>query len=62
MIPLGISHYLIGELIIGLGVAFIFITTGLHATQSSSSIQLYPTSVNNHISKRKNIWIQDLAD
>ena len=35
MFPLGISHYLIGGLIIGLGVGFIFITTGLHATQSS---------------------------
>lgn len=35
MFPLGISQYLIGGLIIGLGVGFIFITTGLHATQSS---------------------------
>ncbi|MFC1506766.1 YeeE/YedE family protein [Thermoproteota archaeon] len=35
MFPLGISQYLIGGLIIGLGVGFIYITTGLHATQSS---------------------------
>ena len=35
MFPLGISHYLIGGLIIGLGVGFIYMTTGLHATQSS---------------------------
>jgi uncharacterized membrane protein YedE/YeeE len=35
MFPLGISHYLIGGLIIGLGVGFIYLTTGLHATQSS---------------------------
>ncbi len=35
MFPLGISHYLIGGLIIGLGVGFIYVTTGLHATQSS---------------------------
>ncbi len=35
MFPLGISHYLIGGLTIGLGVGLIYITTGLHATQSS---------------------------
>ena len=35
MFPLGISNYLIGGLIIGLGVGFIYVTTGLHATQSS---------------------------
>ena len=35
MFPLGIYHYIIGGLIIGLGVGFIYITTGLHATQSS---------------------------
>jgi len=35
MFPLGISQYLIGGLTIGLGVGLIYITTGLHATQSS---------------------------
>ena len=35
MFPLGILSYLVGGLIIGCGVAFIFVFTGLHATQSS---------------------------
>ena len=35
MFPLGIANYIIGGLIIGLGVSFVFIFTGLHATQSS---------------------------
>lgn len=35
MFPLGIYTYTIGGLIIGFGVAFVFVTTGLHATQSS---------------------------
>ncbi|WP_455369676.1 YeeE/YedE family protein [[Eubacterium] cellulosolvens] len=35
MFPLGVSHYLIGGLIIGLGVGLIYVATGLHATQSS---------------------------
>ena len=33
--PLGIFPYLIGGVIIGLGVSYIYITTGIHATQSS---------------------------
>ena len=33
--PLGIYPYVIGGLIIGLGVAFVYIMTGTHATQSS---------------------------
>ncbi|WP_455276151.1 YeeE/YedE family protein [[Eubacterium] cellulosolvens] len=33
--PLGIFSYLIGGIIIGLGVSFVFLTTGLHATASS---------------------------
>ena len=33
--PLGIFPYLIGSVIIGLGVSYIYITTGIHATQSS---------------------------
>jgi uncharacterized membrane protein YedE/YeeE len=35
MFPLGITPYIIGGLIIGLGVAFVYLLTGLHATQSS---------------------------
>jgi len=35
MYPLGIEPYLIGGIIIGLGVSIIYILTGLHATQSS---------------------------
>ena len=35
MFPLGIYPYIIGGLVIGLGVAFVYITTGLHGTQSS---------------------------
>lgn len=35
MFPLGITGYLVGGLIIGLGVSMVYILTGLHATQSS---------------------------
>ncbi|KON29378.1 YeeE/YedE family protein family [miscellaneous Crenarchaeota group-15 archaeon DG-45] len=35
MFPLGIYPYIIGGLIIGIGVALVFIMTGQHATQSS---------------------------
>jgi hypothetical protein len=35
MFPLGIEPYLIGGIIIGLGVSLIYVLTGLHATQSS---------------------------
>jgi uncharacterized membrane protein YedE/YeeE len=35
MFPLGIYPYIFGGLIIGLGVAFVYVTTGLHSTQSS---------------------------
>ncbi len=35
MFPLGIYPYLIGGLVIGLGVSFAYVITGLHATQSS---------------------------
>lgn len=35
MFPLGIVSYLIGGLLIGIGVSYVYITTGLHATQSS---------------------------
>ena len=35
MFPLGIISYLIGGILIGIGVSYVYITTGLHATQSS---------------------------
>jgi uncharacterized membrane protein YedE/YeeE len=35
MFPLGIYPYITGGLIIGLGVSFVYILTGLHSTQSS---------------------------
>lgn len=35
MFPLGIYPYIIGGAIIGIGVSFVYIMTGLHATQSS---------------------------
>ena len=35
MFPLGVYPYIIGGLIIGVGVSFVYIMTGLHATQSS---------------------------
>jgi uncharacterized membrane protein YedE/YeeE len=35
MFPLGIFPYLIGGILIGIGVSYVYLTTGLHATQSS---------------------------
>ena len=35
MLPLGVFPYLVGGVIIGIGVSFIYILTGIHATQSS---------------------------
>ena len=35
MFPLGIEPYLVGGILVGAGVSFIYLTTGLHATQSS---------------------------
>jgi len=35
MFPLGIFPYIAGGILIGIGVSYIYITTGLHATQSS---------------------------
>lgn len=48
MFPLGIEPYLIGGLIIGVGVSLIYIFTGLHATQSS-----FFTTTLSWFSKRK---------
>ena len=35
MLPLGVFPYLVGGVIIGIGVSFIYVLTGIHATQSS---------------------------
>ena len=35
MFPLGIAPYIVGGILIGVGVGHIYIATGLHATQSS---------------------------
>ncbi|MGD8566294.1 MAG: YeeE/YedE thiosulfate transporter family protein [Candidatus Bathyarchaeota archaeon] len=35
MFPLGIEPYLVGGVLVGLGVGLIYLVTGLHATQSS---------------------------
>ena len=35
MFPLGVTSYILGGLVIGLGVSFVYIITGQHATQSS---------------------------
>jgi hypothetical protein len=48
MFPLGIEPYLVGGLIIGIGVALIYLVTGLHATQSS-----FFTTTLSWFSKRK---------
>ncbi len=48
MFPLGIEPYLIGGVVVGVGVSLIYITTGLHATQSS-----FFTTTLSWFSKRK---------
>jgi uncharacterized membrane protein YedE/YeeE len=48
MFPLGIEPYLVGGILIGLGVSLIYLTTGLHATQSS-----FFTTTLSWFSKRK---------
>ena len=48
MFPLGIEPYLMGGILVGIGASFIYITTGLHATQSS-----FFTTTLSWISKRK---------
>lgn len=35
MFPLGVTSYIFGGLVIGIGVSFVYIFTGQHATQSS---------------------------
>ena len=47
MFPLGIYPYIIGGLIIGVGVSFVYILTGIHSTQSSlfSSTMSYLSNI-----------------
>jgi hypothetical protein len=49
MFPLGIEPYLVGGIIVGIGVALVYLITGLHATQSS-----FFTTTLSWFSKRKN--------
>ena len=35
MFPLGVTSYILGGVVIGLAVSFVYVLTGLHATQSS---------------------------
>jgi len=56
MFPLGIEPYLIGGLLIGVGVSLIYIATGLHATQSSFfTTTLSWFSKRKHFQKESNI-------
>ena len=50
MFPLGIEPYLVGGIIIGIGVSLIYLVTGLHATQSS-----FFTTTLSWFSKRKSL-------
>jgi uncharacterized membrane protein YedE/YeeE len=56
MFPLGIEPYLIGGIIIGIGVSLVYLTTGLHATQSSfftTTLSWFSKRV--HFQKEQNI-------
>ena len=56
MFPLGIERYLIGGIIIGIGVSLVYLTTGLHATQSSFfTTTLSWISKRIHFQKERNI-------
>lgn len=56
MFPHGIEHYLIGGLIVGAGVSFVYVLTGLHATQSSFfTTTLSWFSKRKHFQKESNI-------
>ena len=56
MFPLGIEHYLIGGILVGIGVSLIYILTGLHATQSSFfTTTLSWFSKRKHFQKERNI-------
>jgi uncharacterized membrane protein YedE/YeeE len=56
MFPLGIEPYLIGGIIIGIGVSLVYLTTGLHATQSSfftTTLSWFSKRI--HFQKERNI-------
>lgn len=56
MFPLGIEPYLMGGIIVGLGVGLIYLVTGLHATQSSLlTTTLSWFSKRKHFQKEKNV-------
>jgi uncharacterized membrane protein YedE/YeeE len=56
MFPLGVESYLVGGIIVGVGVALIYLITGLHATQSSFlTTTLSWFSKRKHFQKDKNI-------
>lgn len=56
MFPLGIEPYLIGGVVVGIGVSLIYISTGLHATQSSFfTTTLSWFSKRKHFQKESNI-------
>ena len=56
MFPLGIEPYLVGGIIVGIGVGLIYLVTGLHATQSSFfTTTLSWFSKKKHFQKEKNI-------
>lgn len=60
MFPLGIDPYLIGGILIGVGVSLIYIATGLHATQSSFfTTTLSWLSKRKHFQKESNIQERD---
>jgi len=66
MFPLGIEPYLVGGIIIGVGVGLIYLLTGLHATQSSFfTTTLSWFSKGKHFQKEANIkqrgWRVSLA-
>jgi uncharacterized membrane protein YedE/YeeE len=66
MFPLGVEPYLVGGIVVGVGVALIYLITGLHATQSSFlTTTLSWFSKRNHFQKEKNIeerrWRMTLA-
>jgi len=56
MFPLGIEPYIIGGVLVGIGVSLIYIATGLHATQSSFfTTTLSWFSKRKHFQKESNI-------
>jgi uncharacterized membrane protein YedE/YeeE len=60
MFPLGIEPYLIGGIIVGLGVSLIYILTGLHATQSSFfTTTLSWFSKHTHFQEKRNLEERD---